>query len=124
MILFALTVLLVGCCPQIVPTQTKSYKSDTVKFFKYDSVFFNQIDTIREYLRGDTFFVEKIKYRYRDKLSVVSDTVIKNDSILVEKTITETKMTTFQSVFFNIGLWLSLGLIFIGILKLITKFRL
>lgn len=57
----------------------------------YDSVFVKQM--------SDTVFFEKYRYLYRDK--IITDTIIKSDSIQVPYSLVETKevnrLTSFQS---------------------------
>lgn len=112
-------------CKTLKPLQEvdKSNHADTVKIVERDSVYFSIQDTIRIFQKGDTVYNEVIRWRidYKEKLRL--DTVISYDSIYLDKVVTVQEMSRFQSVFFWIGIVLTLLLIAWIIWKIVRRFK-
>lgn len=112
-------------CKTLKPLQEvdKSNHADTVKLFERDSIYFSVQDTLRMYIKGDTVYNEVIRWRidYKEKLRL--DTVISYDSIYLDKVITVQEMSRFQSVFFWIGIVLTILLIAWIIWKIVRRFK-
>ena len=112
-------------CKTLKPLQEvdKSNHADTVKLFERDSIYFSVQDTLRMYIKGDTVYNEVIRWRidYKEKLRL--DTVISYDSIYLDKVITVQEMSRFQSVFFWIGIVLTILLIAWIIWKIVRRFN-
>lgn len=112
-------------CKTLKPLQEvdKSNHADTVKIVERDSIYFSVQDTLRMYMKGDTVYNEVIRWRidYKEKLRL--DTVISYDSIYLDKVITVQEMSRFQSVFFWIGIVLTLLLIVWIIWKIVRRFK-
>lgn len=112
-------------CKTLKPLQEvdKSNHADTVKIVERDSVYFSIQDTIRIFQNGDTVYNEVIRWRidYKEKLRL--DTVISYDSIYLDKVVTVQEMSKFQSVFFWIGIVLTLLLIAWIIWKIVRRFK-
>ncbi len=112
-------------CKTLKPLQEvdKSNHADTVKLFERDSVYFSVQDTLRMYIKGDTVYNEVIRWRidYKEKLRL--DTVISYDSIYLDKVVTVQEMSKFQSVFFWIGIVLTILLIAWIIWKIVRRFK-
>lgn len=74
-------VLALIVCAMIGCTTTKyveTIKTDTLHHYElqYDSIV--RIDSIyeKEYVKGDTVYLEKIKYHFRDKTKMLTDTIV------------------------------------------------
>ena len=74
-------VLALIVCAMIGCTTTKyveTIKTDTLHHYElqYDSIV--RIDSIyeKEYVKGDTVYLEKTKYHFRDKVKMVTDTIV------------------------------------------------
>lgn len=124
-ILILIFFIFFSSCKTLKPLQEvdKSNHADTVKIFERDSVYFSIQDTIRIFQQGDTVYNEVIRWRidYKEKLRI--DTVISYDSIYLDKVVTVREMSKFQSVFFWIGLVLTLLLIAWIIWKITRRFK-
>ncbi|HAT81209.1 MAG TPA: hypothetical protein DCS17_07445 [Flavobacterium sp.] len=66
----------------------------------FDSVFVEKTDTFREFFRGDTVFILKIKWRNTVRLQIKTDTLIVKDSVFVDK-----KLHIKDSIKENIPFW-------------------
>lgn len=74
-LLFACT--LVSCTKTVyVPVETVKHDTIYQTAFKADSV--QTVDSIyiKELVKGDTVYLEKIKYHFRDKVKMVTDTIV------------------------------------------------
>lgn len=106
-----------SCRTKYVPVET--VKIDTIyinklqrdSIYMYDSVFVKD--------KGDTVFVEKYKYLYRDKL--VRDTLYINrtDSIQTPYPV-EKELTKWQKLCVNVGGW-AIGIVIITILVVVGR---
>ena len=107
-------------CRTLKPLQEvdKQSHADTVKVVQRDSVYFSIQDTIRIFQKGDTVYNDVIRWRIEYKERIRSDTVISYDSIYLDKVVTVREMSKFQSVFFWIGLVLTLLLFVWSVWKL------
>lgn len=85
---------------QYVPVETvKVEYKDRLKIdsiIKYDSIFYNR------YIKGDTVFLIKEKYRYLDKIKIVRDSVFRADSISVPYPV-EKQLSNWQKVKMDFG---------------------
>lgn len=112
-------------CKTLKPLQEvdKSNHADTVKIVERDSIYFSVQDTLRMYIKGDTVYNEVIRWRIDYKEKIRLDTVISYDSIYLDKVVTVQEMSRFQSVFFWIGIVLTLLLIVWIIWKIVRRFK-
>lgn len=109
--------VLCSCKTKYVPVET--VKIDTIyinklqrdSIYMYDSVFVKD--------KGDTVFVEKYKYLYRDKL--VRDTLYINrtDSIQTPYPV-EKELTKWQQFRMDFGVW-AIGIVIITILVVVGR---
>ncbi len=85
---------------QYVPVETvKIEYKDRLKIdsvIKYDSVYFDR------YMKGDTAFIIKEKYKYLDKIKIVRDSVFKTDSISVPYPV-EKQLSKWEKVKMDVG---------------------
>lgn len=98
-----LFIFISGCRSiQYVPVETVRIEyRDRLKIdsiIKYDSVYFDR------YMRGDTAFIIKEKYKYLDKIKIVHDSVFKTDSIPVT-VIIEKQLSKWEKVKMDAGGW-------------------
>ena len=109
--------LLPGCSPKIIERVVERH--DTTFVNHRDSIFFRDSIYVKEYMKGDTVFVEKFKDRYiykdrwRDSISIkeVHDTMTVERK--VEKELTFGQKAKINSFWYRlVGLILSLGWIF------------
>lgn len=66
--------------------------------YKYDSIFQDR------YMKGDTVFITKEKYKYLDKIKIVRDSVFKTDSISVPYPV-EKQLSKWEKVKMDAGCW-------------------
>lgn len=102
-IILLLFIFISGCRSiQYVPVETvKIEYRDRLKIdsiIKYDSVYFDR------YMKGDTAFIIKEKYKYLDKIKIVHDSVFKTDSIPVT-VIVEKQLSKWEKVKMDAGGW-------------------
>ena len=133
-IIISLLVLFTGCKTiEYVPVEKVVTQVDSIcvnkvqvdSIFERDSIFINQ------YIHGDTVYRDKVKYiyRYRDKLRTDTLHHWRVDSVLVEQTRTfevEKQPTKWQSFIHNLGIFgfaTIIVLLVIGILWLIRRFK-
>ncbi len=109
-VLFAafVAVVCLSSCRTIVPQERIVYRSDTVRQVQRDSIFYHYTDTVRERQRGDTIFVEQIKWRtaYREFL--------RTDSVTTTNNVIVAQMNGFQRTFFWLG-WAFVALVILWV---------
>jgi len=93
---------------------------------KIDSVYISKSDSVYIYKLNDTIYINKFRTEYKNKYTLIKDTVYKHDSILFEKKVIETvkvekKLTPLQIFQIASGklLFMLLG---IGLIYLIVKY--
>ena len=102
-VILILFIFISGCRSiQYVPEETvKIEYRDRLKIdsiIKYDSIYFYR------YMKGDTAFIIKEKYKYLDKIKIVHDSVFKTDSIPVT-VIVEKQLSKWEKVKMDAGGW-------------------
>lgn len=95
--------LMLGCkSVQYVPVEkVKIEYRDRLKIdsiIKYDSIYQDR------YLKGDTLFLIKEKYKYLDKIKIVHDSIFRVDSINVPYPV-EKQLSKWEKVKMDIGGW-------------------
>lgn len=109
-IIFLLAASLASCSPRIV--EHIVYQRDTTTVHHRDSVFFRDSVYVREWLKGDTVYIEKFKDRYiykdrwRDSISIREV----HDTTTVEKKV-QRELTAGQKAKIGAFWWLVAGLI-------------
>lgn len=66
--------------------------------YKYDSIFQDR------YMKGDTVFLTKEKYKYLDKIKIVRDSIFRTDSISVPYPV-EKQLSKWEKVKMDVGGW-------------------
>lgn len=107
----------VSSCKTIQPTERVIIRTDTIRQQQRDSIFIHFTDTIREKQRGDTIYIENIKWRTAYKEFLRTDTIVRVDSISTHQVVVEARMNSLQSVFFWIGIILTTMLLLYIICK-------
>ena len=110
-------VLAMIVCAMIGCTTTKyveTIKTDTLHHYElqYDSIV--RIDSIyeKEYVKGDTVYLEKIKYHFRDKTKMLTDTIV--EKVVETKKVpveVEKELTAWQKFKINAGEWMLGGIV-------------
>jgi hypothetical protein len=105
-----------------VPIETVRTEYINKLEYKTDSIFIR--DSIDRYVKGDTVFIEKYKTTYKYKDRVLTDTIVKNDSIQVpvyiEKTKEVNKLKGYQYFLMYSGIVLFVLIVYI-IIRYIKK---
>ena len=113
-------VVSLSSCRTIVPQERIVYRSDTVRQVQRDSIFYHYTDTIREKQRGDTIYIEQIKWRTAYREFLRTDTVIRTDSVTTTNNVIVAQMNGFQRTFFWLG-WAFVGLIVLWVAWKVLK---
>lgn len=105
------TLILPGCSPKII--ERVVYQRDTTTVHHRDSIYFRDSVYVKEWLKGDTVYIEKFKDRYIYKDRWRDSITVRVDSVAVES-IKEVKVEKPLSWWkkFRIGAfwWLLAGL--------------
>mgnify|MGYP003399178859 CR=1 FL=1 len=120
-LMLALVLITVGCT-RMVYIPVESVKTEYINKMSIDSIYLYDSVYLKE--KGDTIFMEKYKYSYRDRLRV--DTVIQKDSIRVPyPVIVEKKLTWWQRIKLEFADWYLLATLlvvgFFAVKRLIKK---
>ena len=120
-LMLALVLITVGCT-RMVYIPVESVKTEYINKLSVDSIFMYDSVYLKE--KGDTVFMEKYKYSYRDRLRL--DTVIQKDSIRVPyPVIVEKKLTWWQKIKLEFADWYLLATVlvvgFFAVKRLIKK---
>ena len=120
-LMLALVSITVGCT-RMVYIPVESVKTEYINKLSVDSIFMYDSVYLKE--KGDTIFMEKYKYSYRDRLRL--DTVIQKDSIRVPyPVIVEKKLTWWQRIKLEFADWYLLATLlvvgFFAVKRLIKK---
>lgn len=120
--LLALVALVVGSlsgCRTVLPPERMVQRTDTVRTHSRDSIYIHYTDTVRERTRGDTVFVENIKWRTAYREIYKADTVIRLDSIATTQVVKVAEMNNWQRSFFWIGIVFSVLLLLYITIKIV-----
>ena len=117
LIIVLLCSMLAGCTKTLyVPVE--SVRTEYVDKLQRDSIYFYDKEHI--YTKGDTVFVDKWRYKYKDRIRV--DSIIIRDSIqvpyLVEKIVMTNKLYWWQKSLMRLGVAVLLSFIVIWLIKM------
>lgn len=108
-LMLALVSITVGCT-RMVYIPVESVKTEYINKMSIDSIYLYDSVYLKD--KGDTIFMEKYKYSYRDRLRV--DTVIQKDSIRVPyPVIVEKKLTWWQRIKLEFADWYLLATVLV-----------
>lgn len=123
-LLVALVWALSGCSHRYIPVESVRYDSIFFARIQKDSIFVQDSVYIKE--KGDTVFVDKFKYIYKNVLKTDTLYISRTDSIQVPYPV-EAKLTRWQKLKVDVGGYLlgimTIYILFYIILWLIRKTR-
>lgn len=99
-LVFVIFLSLLGCKSRIQYVPVESVRIEYKDRLQRDSIYFRDSIIMRE--KGDTVFVDRWRYIYRDKL--VTDTLLVNDTVQVPYQI-EKQLTRWQQTKMDVGGW-------------------
>lgn len=100
-----------------VPVETVKTEYKTRDSIRFDSIY--EHDSIFLFVKGDTVYKEKYRYKYRYLTINKTDTVMKTDSVQIPYPV-EKQLTRWQQMKIELGGW-AVGVIVILSIVLIVK---
>lgn len=100
-----------------VPVETVKTDAITCLVLRFDSIY--EHDSIFLFVKGDTVYKEKYRYKYRYLTINKTDTVMKTDSVQIPYPV-EKQLTRWQQMKIELGGW-AVGVIVILSIVLIVK---
>ena len=116
-ILLMLAICFVSCRTQYIPVESVRTEYKTRDSIRFDSIY--QRDSIYTLIKGDTVYQYRYKYLYRYLTTNRTDTIFKNDSILVPYPV-EKQLNRWQSLKMELGGW-AFGIVIAFILIIIGR---
>lgn len=121
-LLFILSVLLSGCTTtEYVPIETTKTDSVYISLLSRDSIYVHDSIYVRE--KGDTVYIDKVRYRYKEKLRVDTIYMEKTDSIRIPYPV-ERKLGKWEETYMVVGriaLWTILITILVVVGSMVYK---
>lgn len=107
LILFWLAVLLMMCgCSRTVYVPVESSRTDSLRqiVMRTDTFILRDSVYIVERIKGDTVFIEIFRYRYKDRIKVLKDTIYcsRTDTVSIPVPV-EVKLTRWQTLKLELG---------------------
>ncbi|WP_106832326.1 hypothetical protein [Parabacteroides pacaensis] len=90
----------IGCRSRIQYIPVESVRTEYKDRLQRDSIYFRDSIIMRE--KGDTVFIDRWRYLYKDRL--VTDTLLVNDTIRVPYSV-EKELTRWQKTKMDVGGW-------------------
>lgn len=102
--------LLSSCRTEYIPVEV--VRIDTLHYTTYRVDSIQSVDSvyIKEVVKGDSVVIEKTKYHFRDKVKMVTDTIV--EKVVETKEVpveVEKELTAWQKFKINAGEWLLAG---------------
>ena len=117
-ILLTIAICLTSCRSiKYVPVETVKTEYKTRDSIRFDSIY--EHDSIFLFVKGDTVYTEKYRYKYRYLTINKTDTVMKTDSVQIPYPV-EKQLTRWQQMKIELGGW-AVGVIVILSIVLIVK---
>lgn len=117
-ILLTIAICLTSCRSiKYVPVETVKTEYKTRDSIRFDSIY--EHDSIFLFVKGDTVYKEKYRYKYRYLTINKTDTVMKTDSVQIPYLV-EKQLTRWQQMKIELGGW-AVGVIVILSIVLIVK---
>lgn len=118
-ILLTLAIFITSCRSiRYVPVETVRTEYKTRDSIRIDSIY--QQDSIFLFLKGDTVYKEKYRYKYRYLTINKTDTVMMTDSVQVPYPV-EKQLSRWQQMKIELGGW-AFGMVVISFIVLIIRF--
>lgn len=126
-LLYILTIFLMSeicftSCRNIkyVPVETVKTEYKTRDSIRFDSIY--EHDSIFLFVKGDTVYKEKYRYKYRYLTINKTDTVILTDSVQIPYPV-EKQLTRWQQMKIELGGWAVSVIIILSIVLMLKLFR-
>lgn len=118
-ILLTLAICITSCRSiRNVPVETVRTEYKTRDSIRFDSIY--EHDSIFLFLKGDTVYKEKYRYKYRYLTINKTDTIIMTDSVQVPYPV-EKQLSRWQQMKIELGGW-AFGMVVISFIVLIIRF--
>lgn len=118
-ILLTLAICLTSCRSiKYVPVETVKTEYKTRDSIRFDSIY--EHDSIFLFVKGDTVYKEKYRYKYRYLTINKTDTVMLTDSVQIPYPV-EKQLTRWQRMKIELGGW-AFGMAIISLIVLIIRF--
>lgn len=118
-ILLTLAIFITSCRSiRYVPVETVRTEYKTRDSIRFDSIY--EHDSIFLFLKGDTVYKEKYRYKYRYLTINKTDTVMMTDSVQVPYPV-EKQLSRWQQMKIELGGW-AFGMVVISFIVLIIRF--
>ena len=120
-ILLMLAICLTSCRSiKYVPVETVKTEYKTRDSIRFDSIY--EHDSIFLFVKGDTVYKEKYRYKYRYLTINKTDTVMLTDSVQIPYPV-EKQLTRWQQMKIELGGWAVSVIIILSIVLMLKLFR-
>ena len=120
-ILLALAICLTSCRSiKYVPVETVKTEYKTRDSIRFDSIY--EHDSIFLFVKGDTVYKEKYRYKYRYLTINKTDTVMLTDSVQIPYPV-EKQLTRWQRMKIELGGWAVGVIVILSIVLMLKLFR-
>lgn len=110
----------VSCRTQYVPVETVRTEYKTRDSIRVDSIY--EHDSIFLFVKGDTVYKEKYRYKYRYLTINKTDTVMLTDSVQIPYPV-EKQLTRWQQMKIELGGWAVGVIVILSIVLMLKLFR-
>lgn len=120
-ILLMLAICLTSCRSiKYVPVETVKTEYKTRDSIRFDSIY--EHDSIFLFVKGDTVYKEKYRYKYRYLTINKTDTVMLTDSVQIPYSV-EKQLTRWQQMKIELGGWAVGVIVILSIVLMLKLFR-
>lgn len=120
-ILLTLAICLTSCRSiKYVPVETVKTEYKTRDSIRFDSIY--EHDSIFLFVKGDTVYKEKFRYKYRYLTINKTDTVMLTDSVQIPYPV-EKQLTRWQQMKIELGGWAVGVIVILSIVLMLKLFR-
>lgn len=120
-ILLMLAICLTSCRSiKYVPVETVKMEYKTRDSIRFDSIY--EHDSIFLFVKGDTIYKEKYRYKYRYLTINKTDTVMLTDSVQIPYPV-EKQLTRWQQMKIELGGWAVGVIVILSIVLMLKLFR-
>lgn len=119
-ILLTSAICFVSCRTQYIPVETVRTEYKTRDSIRFDSIY--EHDSIFLFVKGDTVYKEKYRYKYRYLTINKTDTVMLTDSVQIPYPV-EKQLTRWQQMKIELGGWAVGVIVILSIVLMLKLFR-
>lgn len=119
-ILLTSAICFVSCRTQYIPVETVRTEYKTRDSIRFDSIY--EHDSIFLFVKGDTVYKEKYRYKYRYLTINKADTVMLTDSVQIPYPV-EKQLTRWQQMKIELGGWAVGVIVILSIVLMLKLFR-